>query len=138
MAAIRAPRSTSATGNLPMITTIDLGPSVLAYRVDGKVERSDIDTAFGAMDQRLKTAARIRVYTEVVSFGGISFPALWEDLKSGAERWSEMSKIDRVAVVTDVEWMRSLSELQGKLLPGMHVRTFPLARTTEAQAWIQE
>ncbi|HEU0055365.1 MAG TPA: STAS/SEC14 domain-containing protein [Longimicrobium sp.] len=119
-----------------MITILDLGPSVVAYRVDGKVERGDIDEAFATMDRALAANASIRAYTEVVDFGGISLDALWEDLRLAIGRWSALSKIDRVAVVTDLEWMKRLSVWEGKLFRGMEVRAFPLARQAEAREWI--
>ena len=34
-----------------MISIIDIAPNVLAYRVEGKVEKADIDRVFGEVDR---------------------------------------------------------------------------------------
>ena len=41
----------------------------------------------------------------------------------------------RIALVTDVEWMRHMTSMFGWMTPG-EVKHFPLAARTEAIAWV--
>ena len=64
-------------------------------------------------------------------FDGMSGGAVWQDLKVGFEH---LRKWKRIALVTDIAWMRDLTSLFGWMTPG-EVKTFPLAQQDEAIAW---
>ena len=119
-----------------MISTLDVGPGVLGYHVDGKLQREDIDRAYAELDRTLASAEKIRVYAEVDSLSGTP-GALWEDLRQGFQHWNVIPRIEKVAVVTDLGWVRNVTELEDKLFRGMDMRVFPLARAAEARSWIQ-
>lgn len=60
--------------------------------------------------------------------------ALWEDLKVGVEH---LRAWKRIALVTDIEWMRHLTALFGWMTPG-EIRVFPLDERAEATAWVAD
>ncbi len=57
---------------------------------------------------------------------------MWEDFSIGMEH---LSRWERIAVVTDVEWIRLAVHAFGFLMPGK-VRIFPVKEATGARAWI--
>ena len=59
----------------------------------------------------------------ISEFEGISAGAMWEDLKMGLQHGRDWK---RIALVTDVEWMRHMAAWFGWLTPG-EMRQFPLA-----------
>lgn len=120
-----------------MITSLDIAHNVVGYRVDGKVEKDDVDRVFQDLDRRLEEKGRIRVYAEVDSFSGMSLDALWHDLRGGIKRWGEISKIDKAALVTDVEWLRKVAVVEDKVLAGVHVRVFSKEDQPQARLWVQ-
>lgn len=120
-----------------MLSILDLGPRVLAYHVEGKVEREDVDRVFAEMDRKLASDEKLRVYAEVESMTGVSLDALWQDVRLGIQRWSALSRIDRAALVTDLGWLRRATIWEDRLLRGIHLRTFPLAERDEARAWVR-
>ena len=68
----------------------------------------------------------------ISEFDGLSAGALWEDLKMGVQHTRAWK---RIALVTDVEWMRHMTSMFGWMTPG-EVKHFPLAARTEAIAWV--
>jgi hypothetical protein len=64
-------------------------------------------------------------------FGGFTSGAMWEDARVGL---SEPLHWERVALVTDVEWMRQLSAAFGWMVPG-RFKTFAGADLEGAKAW---
>jgi hypothetical protein len=56
---------------------------------------------------------------------------MWEDARVGL---SEPLHWERVALVTDVEWMRHLSAAFGWMVPG-RFKTFAVADLEDAKAW---
>jgi hypothetical protein len=69
---------------------------------------------------------------ESADFAGIDAGAVWEDFKVGMEH---LSRWERVALVTDVEWMKQTMRFFSFLMPGA-TKAFPLAKAAEARAWI--
>jgi hypothetical protein len=76
---------------------------------------------------------KLRLYYELgPEFMGLDAGAMWEDFKVGV---GHLSRWERAAVVTDVEWMRHAVNAFRFLMPGQ-MRVFPTADAAEARAWI--
>ena len=78
---------------------------VIGLRVSGKLGKDDIQRVIDVSEMKLSAmgqGARLRVYVEVESFGGLSFEALLEDLKFGL---AHLGDIDRKAVVSDIVYV---------------------------------
>lgn len=120
-----------------MITVLDLGPNVIAYRAEGRLERSDIDRVFEEVDQKLAGGRKVRVYSEVHTFSGISLDGLWQDIRQSIERWKSISSIEKAALVTDVGWLRKAAIWEDRVFFGIEIRTFSLAERVDAEAWVR-
>ena len=46
------------------------------------------------------------------------------------------SKLDRIAVVSDTDWIRTAAEIEGKLIPGLDIRAFRATESDAAEAWL--
>lgn len=57
--------------------------------------------------------------------------AMWGDAKLGV---SELSAWEKVAVVTDTDWMRHMVKAFGWMIPG-DVRVFELGELDDAKEW---
>lgn len=120
-----------------MISILDLGLDVIAYRVDGKVHSADIERVFQEVDLRRASGQPFRVYAEVVSIPGISLPGLLKELKGVAKRIDTIGKLEKAALVTDNQWIRMAVPFDDKQLKGVQVRVFKLAERDAAQTWIR-
>jgi SpoIIAA-like len=112
----------------------DFPPNVLAFACKGHVTKGDYETVLvPAVEKALREHERVRIYYEIGSdFGGIDPSAVWEDMKIGLghfQRW------DRIAVVTDVDWIRHTMGLFRFLLPGK-MQIFATSEAAKARAWI--
>ena len=86
-----------------------------------------------AMTAALQRQTTLRIYYEVTpKFSGIDAGAVWEDFRVGMEH---LSRWERMAVVTDVEWIRLAMNAFRFLLPG-RLRVFPVSEIDEARRWI--
>jgi hypothetical protein len=75
----------------------------------------------------------VRLYYEIGSdFEGLDAGAAWEDFLVGMQH---LRGWERIAVVTDVAWIRHAIHIFGFLLPA-RVGVFPLAEAAAARAWI--
>ena len=54
------------------------------------------------------------------------------------ERLDTVSRIERAAVVTDIDWMKTATQLQDKAMRSIAIRVFSMAEMEQARSWIQE
>ena len=108
--------------------------NVLAFVGRGRVTRADYaEVLTPAVEKALATHERVRLYYELgPDFAGIDPRAMWEDFKVGVEH---LTRWERAAVVTDVEWIRQAMRLFSFLLPG-GMKSFPTSEAEQARAWI--
>ena len=108
--------------------------NVLGYACKGQVTRQDYETVLvPAVEQALKQHDKLRLYYQIgPGFSGIDPGAMWEDFKVGM---GHLTHWERIAVVTDVDWIRNAILAFGFLMPGS-VKVFPLAEATQAKSWI--
>ncbi len=118
-----------------MIETIEGFPDdVVGILAKGEVTRKDyLETVIPTIEKALKRKTKLRLYYQLGSeFTGIDLGAEWEDFKLGIEH---LSRWERVAVVTDVAWIRHLVGAFRFLMPG-ELRVFTAAEILEARKWI--
>jgi SpoIIAA-like len=86
-----------------------------------------------AVTRALQHHSKVRVYYEVaLEFAGIDAGALWEDFRVGVRH---LSRWERIAVVSDVGWIRQAVNAFRFLMPGT-LRVFPVDDAADARGWI--
>jgi len=109
----------------------DLPPGVIGFEVGGTIHTDDYRDVVLPAVQRAAAAGEIRFVIVIPEFHGMTGGAVWEDVKVGFEHYRAWK---RIAVVTDIDWMRNVTGLFGWMTPGQ-VKVFPLAQRDEAIAW---
>jgi hypothetical protein len=115
----------------PVIEIIEgLPKKVVGIAVKGRVTVEDCrDVLMPAMKKSLKRHDKIRLYYEL----SCRFPgSAWDDLDLGIEH---ASRCERVAIVTDVAWVRLTVKALRFLIPG-EIRVFATDQAPEGRAWI--
>jgi hypothetical protein len=107
-----------------------LPKNVVGIVAKGRVTMQDCrEVLIPAMEKRLKRHDKIRLYYEL----GSRFPgAGWGDLDLGIER---AVRCERVAIVTDIGWVRLTVKALRFLIPG-EIRVFATIQAPEGRAWI--
>jgi SpoIIAA-like len=108
--------------------------NVLAFVCHGRVTKADYDSVLvPAVMNALKRNYKVRLYYETAAdFAGIDPGAIWEDFKVGMEH---LTRWERVAVVTDVEWIKQTMRFFSFLMPGA-MKSFPTSEAAQARVWI--
>ena len=104
--------------------------NVVGIAVNGRVTKKDCDDVLmPAVRKSLKRHDKIRLYYELNS----RFPgAAWDDLNVGIEH---IPPCERVAIVTDVSWIRHMVKALRFLIPG-EIQVFATVQAYEGRAWI--
>ena len=85
----------------------------------------------------LERGEKLNIYFELADdFHGLELGALWQDVKAaGSIGLGHRSSWQRMALVTDKDWVRHGASAFGWLAPG-ELRLFELSQQDEAKSWI--
>jgi len=116
-----------------MIERLDGVPEgVLGFRAHGELHASDYrDVLLPALDGVVTSGGKVRVVLVFDEWDGMTAGAVWQDLKVGVEH---LTKWEKIALVTDVGWMRHATNLFGWMTPGA-VKVFAESELDAASAW---
>ena len=120
-----------------MIKTLEGFPAdAVAVGCNGFVNKADYDEVVApAVERALKAHEQLRLYYEIApDFSGISPGAMWEDFWTGIRH---LNRWKRIAVVTDVSWIKRMVHLFGFLLPKA-TRVFTVPELREARDWLSQ
>lgn len=108
--------------------------NVAAFVCHGHVTKADYETVLiPEVVKRLTHQDKVRIYYETApDFAGVDPGAVWDDAKVGFAHWSRW---ERLAVVTDVDWIKQTMKIFAFLMPG-ELRAFPTTKATTARDWI--
>jgi SpoIIAA-like len=107
--------------------------NVVAFRCLGRVTKADyLSVLVPAVTEALSTQRKVRLYYETDPDFGLDAGAAWEDFKVGME---SITRWERVAVVTDIGWIKHAVQLFGFLMPGV-TKLFSPTEAAEARAWV--
>jgi hypothetical protein len=110
------------------------GTGLIEIELDGRVERADFERVAARLERAIQAHGKVRLMEVVRSFTGLDAGTLLEDVKFSLRHLNHFS---RVAVVSDLAWLRTLATVSGKLIPA-EVRVFGLAEQDRARAWLME
>jgi hypothetical protein len=112
----------------------DFPPGILAVAYHGRITAEDYESFLvPSVEALLALHKRIRFYAEIGSdFEGLDVGALVDDVRIGIEHPTQW---ERVALVSNVEWIRAAASVFGVLLPG-RLKVFPLSQAAEARTWL--
>jgi hypothetical protein len=111
-----------------------LPEGVIGLRAVGQVTGDDYRTVLTpAVDRATAGGRKARLLLELgQGFEGYDPSAVAADAGVGLEHFRSF---ERVAVVTDADWIRRAIHLFGPLIPG-DVRVFPLSDARSARDWV--
>jgi len=110
--------------------------NTLGFEASGKVTGNDYETVLiPAVEEKLKAFPKVRLLYHLGSdFTGYDMEAMWDDAKIG---FKHMKAWERIAVVTDTEWIVKAVHAFGFTMPG-RVRVFKNDELSDAKKWLAE
>lgn len=119
-----------------MLRIIDQLPDeILGIEASGQVTADDYRLVLvPAVEERLRQFDRLRLlYILGPEFENFSGGAAWQDAMLGMKHFTAF---ERIAFVTDKEWLQSIVHAFGFVMPG-EVENFDYDELAEARAWIE-
>ena len=102
----------------------------IGFCISGKITKYDIDLAFSELKLKTDEYNNIVVYCEVKDFVGVKFSAFFEEFK---DLFSiQKTSIEKIAVVTDDERVKSTIIFEKKFIKKAELKTFTLNQKQNA------
>ncbi len=114
----------------------DLPEHVLGFRAKGTVTAADYESVIvPAVEELFSRREKVRcLYHIGEEFARFEAAAMWDDAKLGLKHFRGW---ERVAVVSDLEWVRVGVKIFAFAMPGQ-IRVFRNGELAEAARWVSE
>lgn len=108
--------------------------NVVAISASGEVTKADYaKVVIPAVERVLAQHDALRLYYQIgTDFSGFDLGAMWSDAKVGMRHFF---KWERIAVVTDIEWIKLSVRAFGFLMPAQ-VNVYTTGEADSARKWI--
>jgi len=106
-----------------MLTLLDIGiEKAVAFRFGGKITEAEMTSALSAVKEKIDRHGEVYLYEEIESIGGAEFDAMIEKIKFLHEYG--ISKITKIAVITDKKWMHKIIAIEDKVFRKIAMKCF--------------
>ena len=78
----------------------------------------------------------LMLYT-ITDFSMPSLGAIGVEMQRLPKLFGLLGKFDRCAVICDESWLRTAAEIEGKLFPGIDIKSFQFNEVEEADKWLE-
>jgi len=114
----------------------DVPDKVAAFRASGEVTADDYEKVLiPAVEEKLSRHKKIGLlYHLGPDFTGFTAGAVWDDARIGSRH---LASWDRIALVSDVPWIRHLVQVLRFVIPGT-VRVYGNDELPDAKRWVSE
>lgn len=108
--------------------------NVVAFVCAEHVTKADYETVLvPAVEEMFRHHRKGRLFYETApTFKGMDAGAMWEDFKEAVAHFTSW---ERVALVTDVDWIKNTVKLSAFLTPA-EVKIFPTSQAAQAREWV--
>ncbi|WP_221800350.1 STAS/SEC14 domain-containing protein [Oceanobacter mangrovi] len=120
-----------------MFEIAKVGDKRLDMVMSGKLDKATMEQA---LDQYVALSADIehgQLLFDIVEFHLPSFDAFWLKFSRMSELLAVVKHFERAAVLSDESWLKTISELEGKLFPGLEIKGFNRADKAAAISWLE-
>jgi hypothetical protein len=121
-----------------MIKKIDIGhPHVLAFRVEGELDVQDMKASQKVIKPELESDAPFNLYLEMAATEGVEPAAILERVRFILSNFNDvMSKVKKIALVTDKDWLQHLMSGVFTVVTSVEQRSFAFEDADAARRWV--
>ncbi|KEI72627.1 STAS/SEC14 domain-containing protein [Endozoicomonas elysicola] len=119
-----------------MLTITPHSHNRIDLSLDGQLDAEQMSKA---IDQFVEKTKNIKQGTMLYRIEALHMPTLGAmgiKLSQLPRAFSAFRRFSRIAVLSDTQWVRNVSEIEGMLFPGMEIKAFALSEQAVAEQWL--
>lgn len=110
----------------------------LEITMSGTLDSEGMKKALDELVEKSEGLENGTLLFDVIDYHLPSFGAIAIEFSRLPSMFGWIRKFRRAAVLADQPWLKTISELEGKLIPGLDIKAFGRDQGQEADAWLSE
>ncbi|MDH3431620.1 MAG: STAS/SEC14 domain-containing protein [Gammaproteobacteria bacterium] len=119
-----------------MFTVTPNGPNRVDIEFSGKLDSDEMKIALDELASKTQDIENGRMLYRVGDFQLPTLGAIGVELSRLPAMFGLIRKFDRCAVLADKKWIKTVSQIEGALIPGLEIKGFGPDQEAEAEAWL--
>jgi len=114
-----------------------IGDNRIDVDFSGKLDSSEMRFALDELMRKSEGISHGQMLYRIGDFDIPTLGAMGVDLARIPQLFRFIRRFDRCAVVSNKDWLRRASEIEGALFPGLAIKAFDENQNTEAHNWLE-
>lgn len=119
-----------------MLTIKETGTNRLDLDLTGKIDSDEMRVLLDEFVTKSEGIESGRILYRIHDFELPSISAIGVELKRLPGLLKVIQRYERIALISDKKWLRTLGEWEGKLIPGLDIKAFNPDEEAAAEAWL--
>jgi len=119
-----------------MFSVTPNGPNRVDIEIDGKLDSEEMKTALDELVARTEDIENGRMLYRVGDFALPTLGAIAIEFSRLPSMFGLIKKFSRCAVLADQNWIKTIGEIEGALIPGVEIKGFARDEEEAAEAWL--
>ena len=108
----------------------------LDIEMSGKMDSEDMEKALDELIEKSEGIENGKMLYDIIDYHLPSLRAIGIELSRIPSMLGFIKKFSRAAVLSDKGWIKTISEIEGALTPGVTIKAFDREQRTEAEGWL--
>lgn len=108
----------------------------LDIEMDSKLDSEEMAKVLDELVEKSEGIENGMLLYDVIEYHLPTFSALTLELKRMPEMFRLIKRFQRAVVLTDKTWLKTISELEGKLIPDLEIKAFDRDERAAAERWM--
>lgn len=121
-----------------MFSVVENGPNRLDIELSGKLDSDEMQAALDDLIGKAKGIEHGRMLYRIHDFDFPTLGAFRVEMSRLPQLFRLIRNFDRAAVLAGKKWLRTVSEIEGALIPGLKIKAFEPDQLSEAESWLAE
>lgn len=119
-----------------MIEVLPSPTNVAAFRLAGTVTGDEYDRVIDTIESVLDKHEEIGLYVDALQFEDMTAEAIKKRMQYGLKKLGDLRRFKRAAIVTDKEWLGTVTSFLDRIFPQIQTRAFKGGEEEEALEWV--
>lgn len=111
-------------------------PNRVDLHIAGQIDATQMRVGLDKLVAASEDVTKGLMYYEITDFTLPTPGALMVEFGQLPRLFSLIGRFRRCAVVSDAAWIRNAAEIEGRVFPGLTIRSFTPAERDAAEAWL--
>lgn len=120
-----------------MIKIERVGENRLDIEMSGKLDSEGMAKALDELVEKSEGIENGKMLYDVIEYKLPTIDAIILEFKRMPKMFDFINRFDRAAVLSDKTWLKTISELEGKLMPGLEIKAFDREERAAAEQWLE-